>query len=53
MVVGKFDAGDEAISASPIMTMKMLVMMLIVTNLSLPKALLFKLVPPQPLGITR
>ena len=49
MVVGKFDAGDEPISASPIMVM----MILIVMNLSLPKALLFKLVPPQPLGITR
>ena len=48
MVVGKFDAGDEPISASPIM-----VMILIVKNLSLPKALLFKLVPPHPLGITR
>ena len=50
MVRGKFDAGDEPISASPIM---MMMMIIIVMNLSLPKALLFKLVPPQPLGITR
>ena len=48
MVIAKFDVYDDSISASPIM-----VMILIVMNLSLPKALLFKLVPPQPLGITR